>query len=975
MNVKNKSLHLKSGLLFDFSIYFFLPFFIITGFGIYQDSFAEIVVIGYDYFDTVNPDGSHTWKNHYPYIQNQNNEWVPFLNDGNKVETNFGSVILNADGTYSFYKKGIINEAPLFTDKIIAKYADISDLNSWTYPNTINNDIPDISWNGSSFVSTKINNSIGKLEYKYVLSNGVWKTQLEATNLSSLTSKVFGFDQIIDLNRDTIKFGGQERNLDSFNGVTFNKQWLTDNKSKVINFLNDISFDFDKGFENLYSVTVYDIGINSSRLVFDYRTSIVLLPNETLIIDPVYSSNNPTVDGHIWDNDGNDSCNATPGAYGDTTIATTLDVGSLDTGAGADCFRGYLEFDITSISDTATITDVDFLFDVDSVSASPIAPDVRHMANQPSVTAVATIWSDIADGTVYLTAESTFTTTGDNKSVDLGTSADTDLQSALTNNWFAIGLKGNTEPVGASERKIVLSSEDSGTATPKPTLEITYTLPVPSAPLNPSALTQSTSSILFDWDIPTNGDNITGYKIWNATDTSVILNDTGSATTSYTLTGLKSGTLQQLIVSAWNATGIGANSTTVSNHTINTPPVLDNVNSYNSTAFEIFYTINGTFNGIKVEIDELPYSSFSTLISNSSSSSASLVFNGITNAVDTAVKIFAHNWGGTSIESNQIINATNSTSAPVLASVSQTLLTSTLDLVITPPVNGTTTTYNIFRSPSGCDSLISVGNSSVVTYTSTGMIVATEYCFQVYSVNAYGLSIGSNLVNQTTISADFLGGGGSSGGGNSGILLPTSVSNALLLNLGSKTIQHSLGEKRTYSLELLWDKTKEFSLIINSIKIGQGGFDSLSIVPELLPLAGKKIVDGKGEIFLTVDAPGEKCEQIQITARCVYVKTYTIPVTVSVTDILGTSYPDIPAVLTISIIEKFPIGLAIVVILLLAVSYPIAKIISQNSKKSGRKSPKQMQKDHQKALKKSEKMERKQAKHDMNIFKKIKKEF
>ena len=260
------------------------------------------------------------------------------------------------------------------------------------------------------------------------------------------------------------------------------------------------------------------------------------------------------------------------------------------------------------------------------------------------------------------------------------------------------------------------------------------------------------------------------------------------------------------------------------------------------------------------------------------------------------------------------------------------------------------------------------------TYTDTSVGYDDSQCYKVSAWNSVGESSNSNIKCNTSDSEAGGGGGGSSGGG-SGTLFPTSVSNALLLNLGSKTISHSLGEKRTYSLELLWDKTKEFSLTINSIKIGNGNFDSLSIIPELLPTAGKKIIDGKGEIFLTVDAPGDKCNEIQMTARCVYVKTYTIPVTVSVTDLLGINYPDIPAILTISIVDKFPIGLAVVVILLLAVSYPIAKIISQNSKKSSRKSPKQMQKDHQKALKKSEKSERKQAKHDMNLFKKIKKEF
>lgn len=259
-----KALQIASILFIIFSVpitYFDLPI---------NPVFAEESYRGYDYLDVKNPDGTHTMSIGLPPYIFHNGMYVPFIfSSGNQIETEHGSVILNADGTYSFYKKGIIDGTPLFTDKIVGKYADISNLNSWIYPETLNIDTPDNSWNGNNFTSSKIKTGIGKLDYKYILNNGEWKTQLEATNLSSLTTKVFGFDQTIDLNSDTIKFGGVTRNLDNFNGITFDKQFLIANEGKVLDLLNGINFDFDLGFENLYSVTVYDTGVDKSRLVFD----------------------------------------------------------------------------------------------------------------------------------------------------------------------------------------------------------------------------------------------------------------------------------------------------------------------------------------------------------------------------------------------------------------------------------------------------------------------------------------------------------------------------------------------------------------------------------------------------------------------------------------------------------------------------------------------------------------------------------
>ena len=1117
-------------------------------------------------------------------------------------------------------------------------------------------------------VSGTRTSSVGIFKITYVKEDGKpLESFLEPTNLTSLTNRRFGVVQTQQIPQ-VITWANQSKDLANFVGQTFDRQWLENNKQNLSNLFKygNLHFNVLGAWNYLDSVKINSVSNGLASVSFNYiRNTPILLPNETLVIDPTYSSNNPTEDGEVISGtQTGTSCNNTGTTISDVSGRILI----TDSDNNEECIRFYAEFDITSITDGSDVTDVVFKFDVASASSSKNC-DYNEINTQASSASASTLWTDIGDGTTFVNNDSTCTTAGDNKSVDLGTSADADVEAQLTSNWWAVGVKFDDETRDStSGHSSEINVEENGSSTPKPTLEVTYTevctpnaptLPsaessstsqidlswtaptnctmtttevqqsatgsfageettiysstpktshsdtllsgnedyfyriryqsdtstwgsysstvsdlttptaptsptvtsttstaiglswtaptgsgaltykieekvgagafstreashsgttysatslsggtlytyrisainsdstgttssefgdttypgtptsltatatsgtninlswsapsgavdgykierkvgagsystlvadtgttattysdsgltsstlytyrvtalngldvgsstsneafdttdaVPSAPLSPSVRTDTTHAVTARWTTPTDCVGCTGYKIWNATSGGVIVNDTGSTATSRQLTGLTSGKLQQIKVSAWNATGIGANSTTVSNYTINTAPVLDDVKAYNSTAFNLFYTINGTFNGIKVEIDTLPYASFSTLIANSTSSAITLIVNGITPMIDTAVKIYAHNLGGTSIASNQVINATNSTSAPVLVSVSQTSLVSTLDLVFTAPVNGTATSYDVYRSPSGCGSLVFVANTSTLTYTSSGLVASTQYCFRIFGVNEYGLSTGSNLINQTTISSANPG-GGSGGSGGSTPVTP-SVGGALLLNINSKTLSHALGEKRTYSLDIVWEKTKEYSLTVNSIKIGQGQFDSLSVIPEVLPPAGKKIIEGKGEIFFTVDAPSSKCEQIQSTARCVYTKTYVIPVTVTVSDVLGTIYPDIPAVLTVIITEKFPIGLVVIIILLLASIYPIAKIISMNSGKKSRK-PKDIKNNHKKTLsdsrkndsndkmhkkilKNSRKVDHKKVKRNLNIFKKIKKEF
>ena len=548
------------------SIFFFIPFLLVASFGIYQDVFAVETYRGYDYQTITKPNGIVTSTHGLtPYIYNEQlGTYQPYIEQGNSILTGYGTVKLEGDVFY-FYPSGQIgNNQPRFTDKIIGKYADISNLNSWTYPNTLNNDVPDVSFDGSALTSSKIKAGVGRLDYKYILNNGLWKTQLEVTNLSGLATKVFGFDQIIDISSDKIKFGGIERNLDNFNGTTFSKNFLDNNKGKVIDFMTGETFDFDIAYDSLYSVTVYDTGVNSSRLVFDYRGSSVLLPNETLILDPTYTSNNPTLDGFVEDAADNDTCDASPASASKTSTPTDLEVMVLEGAIANDCLRTFFDYDTSSIPDDATILDSDLTIDVKFVNSARNADVVSLNTVRGSDTAL-TIWNQLSTGTVLVSNNAFITSTGDNISVDLGDTANSEIQAKLASGYYTFGIKYTDESFDDTRHQTDIAGENDAGAAPKPTLTIVYqTEPPPYAVTDLTSTSHTASTIYLGWTAPYSGSasqSIIGYQInrttpYSANPSTVYVNDTGSIATTYNVTGMTPGNNYSFRISAWtNNTG------------------------------------------------------------------------------------------------------------------------------------------------------------------------------------------------------------------------------------------------------------------------------------------------------------------------------------------------------------------------------------------------------------------------------------
>ena len=735
------------------SIFFLIPIFLI---GVIPFVHGETIT-GYNYFDVTNPDGTHSWSTHEPYIL-QNGKYVPFVYSNNEVETYGGNVKLEADGTFTWNEK--------FTDKIVAKYADVSNLNSWTYLNSLNNDTPDISWDGTQFVSTK-QNSVGKLEYKYILNNGKWKTQLEATNFSLLSTKAFGFDQIIDLNSDKIMFNGIERNLDNFNGTTFSKAWLDANKGKIIDLLVGVNFDFDLGYDNLYSITVYDTGANKSRLVFDYRTSTPLLPNETLVIDPTFGYTAGVFKRYFSDLTvgGETSCASLTVAGGDFNNQGTI----RSTNTPSERCQAYtFQNDISSLPTTITVSSVNIRLDVSSIS-SPNECDVFQVTNNPNTASDATIWTDIFDGNQYVLDSPACNTTGNDKIINLTSQSYTDIQNlraASSQNFTFSMVQGNWDALsGTSETtlNLVTGSVD---------LQITYSAtPAPDAIDDLTYANLSTNTLDLLWTEPgLNGGNLTNYLInyttpWGSPQ-SFLANTTN---TYYNVTGLTFNTDYSFMVSAlteggYNATGNILNATTTST-TYSNPPTLTAFGPSSATTqinLEFPSSTMQNINGYRIQRETPIGSGWTTIVSNSSSTNTYYNNTGLTSNIIYNYRVYAMNSSGISSASNEYDMTTFHLPDAVtdLSGVANDL--STLDLSWSAPdsyapeiigymINGTTPTgepVDILNADTG---------STATTASAFNLNIGQEYSFRVSAITVHGKNDTGNIWNGSTVQTFVIG--------------------------------------------------------------------------------------------------------------------------------------------------------------------------------------------------------------------------
>lgn len=734
-------------------VLFLLAFAAVVGIGVYQESFAEKTVTGYDYFETTRADGTVEWKSHKPYVFD-GEKYVPFIEIENETRTAAGNIALGTDGKFR-WNGHLVDSIALITS---------TDGVTWTLQKSVNEKVPDITNNMGLFSSAKLVPAIGLLEYKYILQDGSWKTQLEFTKRGGNPNLMYGFQQTVIANTDVIAIGDVKIDVDQNDGAEYLKQFITDNGG-VLDLGGGIIFDFDIGIDDLYSVNVYDNGIDSSRLVFEYRTSTVLANNETLIIDPTFTYTISTDAIAIGaEGQSGSACGDAYSLYDNGNLDASF---TRDSSSAVDfsCERETWTWDISSIPNDATITDVTVRFDVglavnartgDFVEVDGVDPRTLTIDNAVVDNTDADLLWD-AYGTVYVSGSTDFQTVANDYVQSLGASAVADLQDDIADGYFVLGAKSNNETRDGSNRTTEITDME---------LQVTYTIPTPDAVDDLTFANLGTSSLDLVWTQPgLNGGNLTNYMVnsttpWSST-TSFLANTTN---TYYNVTGLTFGTPYSFSVSAltengYNFTGNVLNITTDATIYTGVAPTSFTVNDCAHTCttqlnLEWFATLMDNINGFRIFYETPIGNGFTILDSNTTTTTTYYNHTSLTAGQFYNYKVAAMNSSGLSENST-----TYAYSPHRLPDAVDDLTATPNDLLqfelawTAPELYGTLSGYNInYTTPAG-DPLTVYTNDTGSASTAAvlgGLDPTTEHTFRVSAVTIHGKNItGANLPNAT----------------------------------------------------------------------------------------------------------------------------------------------------------------------------------------------------------------------------------
>src|SRR5690348_10343727 len=302
-------------------------------------------------------------------------------------------------------------------------------------------------------------------------------------------------------------------------------------------------------------------------------------------------------------------------------------------------------------------------------------------------------------------------------------------------------------------------------------------LPLLQPPTNLAAHAVSTSQINLSWNQPANLGNLilTGYKIERSVNGGswyTIVSNTGSTGTTYSDTGLSPSTTYTYRVSAITILLVSspsntASATTASPVTVSQPPT--GLTASADSFSQITLNWNAPSNnggsaiiGYKIARSSDGGSTWSTIVSNTGSTSTTYSNSGLSPNTTYSYRVYAINSVGTSSPSN---TASATTLIQVLAPQSPTGLSATaisssqINLSWTAPSNNggsAITGYKIEQSTnSGSTWSVIVSNtgSTGTTYSNVGLAASTSYAYRVSAINSVGTSIPSGTASATTSAA------------------------------------------------------------------------------------------------------------------------------------------------------------------------------------------------------------------------------
>ena len=431
--------------------------------------------------------------------------WTKSHGDETLSEEFYDTVSTNSTGT--FYFRNVVTEETVIEQQTITNSTGTFSVN---VPTTVNvtTSVPVIP---NEIISTF------QTEYRYLLDEGEVETFTRITNNDpNYENHIFGFfEKMEGVNYDAFGLGDDiEFTDDTFIGTyTATAENVPEKYIKIAEQGYPLFYSLKKAedFWSGASAEIYMSGANKKLNVgIDFGENRSALPLNTLQeLDPTFSYTNSDTVKRTYDGGTTaSSC----GATGTSTDTTGKIQRATSSGEGT-CQKMSFQWDLSSITSPVVVTDSDFKINIATVSnMGSETCSVFPMTYDLGSATVAQIHTDASDGTAYV-SNIACSSTGD-KTVDLGSSGDTDVATAINGDQeFEIGFFFTTQTRDTTTR-------EATTGTPQ--LTLTYeTATVTGAPTSLSATGASTSQINLSWTAPDTSAStvpaVSGYRIQNST--------------------------------------------------------------------------------------------------------------------------------------------------------------------------------------------------------------------------------------------------------------------------------------------------------------------------------------------------------------------------------------------------------------------------------------------------------------------------
>jgi hypothetical protein len=281
-----------------------------------------------------------------------------------------------------------------------------------------------------------------------------FKTYQKFTNTDATkTNHIFKFIEKYD-NIHLDSLNTQLGKLTSDGTVTIQYSSIDQNKVMQIekSGFNMFNLDITNAYEKFQSVTFVKLG-GIVDATFDYSRNAIALPvNKSQNLDPTFAYSTGTGKDIFTPVAASTSCGNGSGTTGSISIVKS-DLADVSTGG---CTFSSFRWNIAPIPDDATITDVLLRYDVTNVVNS-INCDFNEINTYPTSASFSAHFTDIIDGTNFVSNDSGCTTVSNDKSLDLGTSADADVTAQLSTNWWAVGMTYNDKVRDLSDHNIFVA--------------------------------------------------------------------------------------------------------------------------------------------------------------------------------------------------------------------------------------------------------------------------------------------------------------------------------------------------------------------------------------------------------------------------------------------------------------------------------------------------------------------------------------